>query len=333
MRYVSTILVLFVFHAEMGMAGIKLDDKTAVVFASVEEGVNILTSRDDFVQRLSPFDRAARMKTTEYVSGERYLEFVSKNVLEWNKDEKTLVSDVFSDIAPLFKGLALPWPEKILIIKTSGEEEGGAAYSRANAVVIPESMLNSDQSQNLQRTVCHELFHVLSRKNPEWRDKLYQAIGFYKCKEIEFPPKFASRKITNPDAPINDHCIKLKLGKDSVWAIPILVSKSEKYDLARGGELFSYVSLGFLVLSKDNSAVPKNVTYDKNNFQIVDIDNVANFYEQVGKNTQYIIHPEEILADNFAAMVLGYKNVPSPEIINKMKAVLNQSSQSRNPKP
>ena len=29
----------------MGIAGIKLDDKTAVVFATVEEGVNILTSQ------------------------------------------------------------------------------------------------------------------------------------------------------------------------------------------------------------------------------------------------------------------------------------------------
>ena len=128
------------------------------------------------------------------------------------------------------------------------------------------------------------LFHVLSRKNPEWRDKLYQVIGFYKCKEIEFPPKFASRKITNPDAPINDHCIKLKLGKDSVWAIPILVSKSEKYDLAQGGELLSYISLGFPVLSKDKSAVLKNVTYDKNNLQIVGVNDVKDFYEQVGKN-------------------------------------------------
>jgi hypothetical protein len=333
MRYVLIILALFVFRPAPGIAGIKLDDKTDIMLASVDEGVKTLTSRDDFVQRLSPFDRAARMKTTEYVSEEKYLEFVSKNVLQWNKDDKKLVSDVFSDIAPLFKEMVLPWPEKILIIKTSGKEEGGAAYTRSNAVVIPESMLKSDQRQNLRRTMCHELFHILSRKNPELRDKLYQAIGFYKCKEIEFPPQFASRKITNPDAPINDHCIKLKLGKDSIWAIPILVSKSEKYDLAQGGEFINYISLGFLVISKDNSTVLKNVTYDKNNPQIVGVNDVTGFYEQVGKNTQYIIHPEEILADNFAALVLGNKNVPSPEIIEKMKAVLKESYQSHNPKP
>jgi hypothetical protein len=44
----------------------------------------------------------------------------------------------------------------------------------------------------------------------------------------------------------------------------------------------------------------------------------------VGRNTQYIIHPEEILADNFALLVLGETSIPSPVILEKMKDALGK---------
>jgi hypothetical protein len=36
----------------------------------------------------------------------------------------------------------------------------------------------------------------------------------------------------------------------------------------------------------------------------------------------YIIHPEEILADNFALLVLQQRQVPSPEVIDRIERVL-----------
>ena len=53
---------------------------------------------------------------------------------------------------------------------------------------------------------------------------------------------------------------------------------------------------------------------------------MAGFYGQVGHNTDYIIHPEEILADNFALLLLEEKGVRSPEIIKKMKDILTEKS-------
>ncbi len=49
---------------------------------------------------------------------------------------------------------------------------------------------------------------------------------------------------------------------------------------------------------------------------------ISGFYEQVGRNTGYIIHPEEILADNFALLVLAQKNVRSPQILDDMRTIL-----------
>ena len=40
-------------------------DPFTVRFASVSEGQTVLTTVDDFVSRLSPFDRASRLKTDQ----------------------------------------------------------------------------------------------------------------------------------------------------------------------------------------------------------------------------------------------------------------------------
>ena len=52
------------------------------------------------------------------------------------------------------------------------------------------------------------------------------------------------------------------------------------------------------------------------------MQHVSGFTEQVGRNTDYIIHPEEILADNFALLVLNEHDVASPEILQKMREAL-----------
>ena len=49
---------------------------------------------------------------------------------------------------------------------------------------------------------------------------------------------------------------------------------------------------------------------------------ITGFYEQVGRNTGYILHPEEILADNFVHIVFNTENVASPDLLMKLKAVL-----------
>ncbi len=51
----------------------------------------------------------------------------------------------------------------------------------------------------------------------------------------------------------------------------------------------------------------------------------SDFFTQVGHNTRYIIHPEEILADNFALLVLAERNPPSPEIIERLQGILKES--------
>jgi hypothetical protein len=70
------------------------------------------------------------------------------------------------------------------------------------------------------------------------------------------------------------------------------------------------------------------VVYENSAPKLVGPQAISGFFEQVGRNTQYIIHPEEILADNFALLILGEQNVPSPEVLEKMRKVLAGKAKS-----
>jgi SagB-type dehydrogenase family enzyme len=60
---------------------------------------------------------------------------------------------------------------------------------------------------------------------------------------------------------------------------------------------------------------------------LVDFNKVEDFYEQVGRNTQHLLHPEEVVASNFPILASARDDVPSPEILEKMRAVLAQNQQ------
>ncbi len=103
-------------------------------------------------------------------------------------------------------------------------------------------------------------------------------------------------------------------------ATPILFSRAESYDPTRGGEFFDYLQLGLLVRSAPGEALSAE--------RVVGLQQVTGFFEQVGQNTQYVIHPEEILADNFALLVLDMK-VKSPAVLIGLRRVLAEFGQAQ----
>ena len=319
MRLMLALTIATVASARAAAGPVAIGKKTVVQFLPAKESRTVVTTRDDFVARLSPFDRAARLKVAEPVSEERYLAFLGDNVRDWTEAEiqklRTIIEAFPSRLGDL------PFPAAIQLIKTTGAEEGNAAYTRGAAIMLPTAELSKSPAE-LKRLVSHELFHVLSRGNPELREKLYAIIGFTGCEEIELPPELARRKITNPDAPRNDHFIRLQIDGARRAAVPILLSRSDAYDPKRGGEFFAYLQFQFLVMEETENPRRLKVAHRDGAPWLVQPQSVTGFFEQVGRNTDYIIHPEEILADNFALLILGAQTTASPEIQEKMKTVL-----------
>lgn len=49
------------------------------------------------------------------------------------------------------------------------------------------------------------------------------------------------------------------------------------------------------------------------------------YIKRIGNNTGYIIHPDEILADNFVHLILQAKDLETPHIVTQMGALLTDS--------
>lgn len=317
---IQTILFIFFSLFVSNIYAISLTENTEIQYASVNEASSILSTRDNFIKSLSPFDRSARMKTSQSVNEEKFLNFISQQSLEWTSQEKEKINNIIQNLNNNNLLNKLNFPAKIYLIKTTGKEEGNAPYTRnADSIVFPKSKLSASQKE-IERTLVHELFHILSSNNLELRDQAYSIIGFKKCNEISYPNSLLKQKITNPDAPFNEHFILVKHQNKIVPVIPVLFSKSKNYNESKGGEFFNYLVFQLMEITESNSYW--SVAESDSHLNIYSVKEIRNFYEQVGKNTGYIIHPEEILADNFALLILGNKKVKSPKIISELNNIL-----------
>lgn len=317
-RFVKAILAATLFLGSVGLVSAQ-----ELIFLSAADSRPVLSARDDFFIRLSPFDRAARLKTDHDVSEEQFVEFVASSALDWEQHEKRKVEAAFQKALAGASRLSLPLPNRIRLIKTSGREEGDAAYTRGTAIVMPRSILASSEWE-IQKLLAHELFHISTRANPKLARLLYETIGFSYCGEIEFPVQLEPRKITNPDAPVNDSCIQVTYGGEKVWTVPILFSQTSRYNTARGGEFFDYLQMALVLVERPTGSATSRVLYDSRGPRLVGLGQVSGYFEQVGRNTNYTIHAEEILADNFALLVMDERNVRSPEVLAGIRSALSR---------
>jgi hypothetical protein len=299
---------------------VHLTRTTEVRFATPEEGRAILTADDAFTASLSRFDLQCRLKTDKDVTLADWKHFVADHVRPWQPAEIDSVSQSLARLKKRLADFGLPLPPLIRLVRTTGDEEASAAYTRGSSIVLPANVMKYDEAQ-LDRLLLHELFHLLSRHDGAIRAKLYQIIGFELCEPIELPASLASRRITNPDAPLIDCTISLtaKSGQ-TVTAAPVLYSQSKQYDAKRGQSLFQSFVFRLLVVQRQSNRW-QPVLMNGQPIVINPREEPA-FLEKVGQNTNYIIHPDEILADNFVRMVMNDENVPTPRIIDEMRSVL-----------
>ena len=52
------------------------------------------------------------------------------------------------------------------------------------------------------------------------------------------------------------------------------------------------------------------------------MEKISDFQKKIGENTQYIIHPEEILAENFVLAFTDQQSVPTPDLKEKVRKIL-----------
>ncbi|WP_300724916.1 hypothetical protein [uncultured Bacteroides sp.] len=285
-------------------------------FATQPEAQMLITDIDHFTNGLNQFDICARLEDPNGRKSQ-YLSVAMNSAMTWSDQDKARIDKAMKELEVAMRRLQVKveFPKEVIFVKTKmDEEKGAAAYTRKNWMAFSEQLLSEESDESIKMLVAHELFHILSRNNPAFRKEVYKTIGFTVMdREILFPADLIERRISNPDIILYDNYATFQIeGKEQKCTM--IIYTEHPY---AGGSMLGYMKVGFVPLN--DQLVPiqedgKTIIYPMNK--------VDNLYQVVGENTNLTINPEEILAENFAALLLGTKDMPTPELLSKVLSAL-----------
>ena len=223
------ITVVLVLGQEAGSAEPAFTKDHWIHFTTVTEAKALLANQDIYIKGLSPFERAAKIRQAGPVSTDQYINFIKDQAIEWTDEDKAKLREVIAAAKPKLTRFAKHLPERIDLIKTTGNDEGAAPYTRGTSIILPRRRAGQS-AKGLERLFYHELFHIISRKNTKLRDELYALIGFHPCGVVSLPDDLMPRRISNPDAPVVEHCIRVTENDMPHWVAPVLFSRIPEYD-------------------------------------------------------------------------------------------------------
>jgi hypothetical protein len=292
------------------------------VFLPAEPARDLLGRRDAFIAALSPLDRTSRLRTNGPVNDSDLLAFLRDNARNWPAMETSRVAAVVTDIHRDLAPWNLPFPPEILLIRTTGREEFGMFYTRENAIIFPPSHLSLRLS-SFRRVFLHELFHVLSRHNPELRERLYGILGFTRINDVPLPGELHRRLVTNPDGHEREWRIRVTHQGAPLDVIPLLLAQGDSFspEESRPSDFLRLLAVrqeGTNWIAALAGGQPK----------LLRIEEVQGWDEQIGANTGYTIHPDEILAENFVLLINRETNLPTPRILSEMERILRDFARS-----
>ena len=330
-----------------------------LVLGSCDDGKRVLSDLDDpFLVELQEFEIAARMK--KQASLEEFLDFQVSNVIEWSKDDVMKINPMIENVVTLvskFSFLTQSLPDKISVFLTTGKEEAAVervpvAYCRGlSSIFISKSNVAEwlDDESKFQKLILHELWHILSRNlDPEKADEFYRIFGYeriIKKRGVYHPEELVPLKFTNPDAIYNSHYINVTSEDgETLPLVPLIFLTPHDISDADSSPIES-MTLAFAVLKMEVDEpsekllcswvtetpapedLPENISADEVQDVTVLIppgDLPEDFWKQISRNTEYVIHVEEICAENFVLCVLGDDKCSDPTKVQAFKDLLLQ---------
>lgn len=268
---------------------------------------------EGFFQRIGRLDMSLQMQRNYPSETSReevladYRTFLQVDVTDFSSNEEVVLRAVFQEIRTLCDQLAPGiFPKSIELIKTNGRHYGdGVYYTRENRIIIPANELTYLDRQRLREVLVHEVFHIISRFQPHKRAALYDRIGFRQLPgDLVLPDAVASRLLLNPDGVQMNYAITLAMAKgDTARCVPVLIANAPAY-LPERPDYVAYFDFNlYSVREQANGSF--TVLADSLGRSPIWLAEQPDFFRQIGDNTFYVIHPDEIMADNFKWLVLS----------------------------
>lgn len=292
---------------------------STVRFASVDEARAVLGADDDWVAATSELQRALIMGQAPPADPTAFLRWQAIAALPWPEAEQARWTRALQALAPVFNTLNIPLPPQVLLVRSSGHESADTPHTRGAAVMIPQAF--EQQAYSDAELLAHELWHVASRHAPALATRLYALIGYEACAELEWPAAWLPLRIANPDAPQHRHLMRLTIGGRAVAVMPVVVSASEAPDLAGGDTVVTLMETRLLEVRAGRGGAPTRAVLRQGEPVWHDPEATPAFMRQLGGNTDYVMHPDETIADNLMFLVSG-RPVPNVALQRRIAAAL-----------
>ena len=286
---------------------IRLTNKISAHFATVEEGQQLMRDRTLFHNQISedtlPFYLQRKGGTIS-----EYIDYSAEQVIAFTVAEELRIKDVLSWLHDQLEkhNLQLPDPGEITFVKSTNEEIlGSAGYTSGGTIFLNYLVYEPGlyTHETFRELILHEIFHCLTRLYPEFRRAMYSLIHFTVLdQDISIPEEIRRQIIANPDVEHHNSYATFTIGgeKKGCYLVFLTDSVFEKH----GDDFFAGMYTG--IVPMDGSKVYR-------------IEEVEDFWDVVGRNTDYAEDPEEIIAVNFAYAVSrldsGFADFKTPGIL------------------
>lgn len=276
-------------------------------FLDAEECATSLLSYDDYYNNMNQksLDFLTQKKGA---TKEELKEHSAKQALSFSDEEKAIIDEIVAKLRKDMdeQGMDFPADFEVEFAKTTMQEALGAAgYTHGKTVFLKETLFDEEYIGELRETVIHEMYHCLTRCNPEFRKDMYSIIGFTILdSEFTIPNDIKEEIIANPDVERHDSYATFTINGEKKDCY--LVFLSENMFENPGDTFFDTMYTGLV---------------DINDGTLYKCTDAEDFYDVMGYNTSYCEDPEEGSATNFSyALTYGMEGVEgegyqSPEII------------------
>ena len=281
-------------------------------FADHEEAADLLLSERGYYENLSQNDMNYRLQKLDATLPELEA-FVRTQTRDYTDAEKAAIDDAMQYILAECeaRGYHLPSLEDVVFCKTTMHEESDAgAYTHGTKIFFGEAVMpwatdpDPYTQQYFRYLLAHELFHCLTRNNPDFRADLYGILGFTVVEEdYIFPQEIKDVIISNPDVGHHNSYAAFEINGEMKNCVVVFTADPFEQP---GDSFFNTMKTGLVPID----------TLDT----MYSSEDAKNFWDVFGRNTDYVIDPEETLADNFGFLLsygvqMGYA---SPDLIKAM---------------
>ena len=283
-------------------------------FASQEEGRRLKMANTSYFNSLSQNDLDWKTYTIgQTLAG--YKAIAAEQIMDFTDEEKWALTQTMHDIenrcAKL--GIKLPCKDEIIFIKSAMADEGDAeGYTHKNEIYLnklaiedlvrayrqdPElSAADIEDILNFERVaVTHEIFHIITHSDAQFRQLMYNLIGFTVMDhEVEFGPTVREVLLHNPDVERYDNYAEFTISGQKRRCILIATCPGSYADAVAvnpDADFFYDAQMVLVPLDEPDTMIP--------------IEEATDFYDIMGRNLDYnyVDAAEENLATNFSFLI------------------------------